>query len=131
MNFRPVVVGLFAAVLCACSSDSDGSSNNPPVIDSVDAPASVTAADGAFTVPITILAHDDDKDAITAIHYKIPAGEIDETEQLKNTSTDAAGVKLTLMVADSAPRQTYEYSVSVIDARGAESAAVTKTVTFE
>lgn len=130
MHLRLVAFGLFAVVLCACSSDSSDT-NNPPVIDSVDAPASVTAADGAFTVPITILAHDDDKDAIKAIHYKIPAGEIDQTEQLKETSSDAAGVKLTLMVADSAPRQTYEYSVSVIDARGAESAAVTKTVTFE
>lgn len=134
MSFRFATFGLLAAVLCACSSDPEVS-NNPPVIDSVDAPPSLKVEDGYFKLSIELVAHDDDKDAISAVRYRVPAGKIDETKSLPNAPEGAVDgptqLKLDLLFPANTPKSTYEYSLSVIDARGAESVAVTKSVTLE
>lgn len=118
-------------LLGGCSSSSGGSSNTPPVIDSVDAPAEVTQQGGQWAVTFTIMFHDADKDAITSLKYKVAQNGQTGTAQPQSTNADAVGAKLVLVVPGSVPTGTYDIAFTVVDARGAESAPVSKSVTLK
>jgi hypothetical protein len=57
------------ALAVACAAET---SNDAPIIDSVDAPLAVTAKDGAYSIPISLLFHDNDGEAITRLRYRLP-----------------------------------------------------------
>jgi hypothetical protein len=54
------------AVACTNSSVNDA-----PVIDSVEAPLLVSEQNGAYTIPVTVLFHDVDRDVITHVKYRL------------------------------------------------------------
>ena len=61
-----------AAIPVAMVACGDQSSNAAPIIDSVDAPLVVNEQNGTYAIPITLLFHDNDGEAITRIHYRLP-----------------------------------------------------------
>jgi hypothetical protein len=56
-----------AAIACG-----DQTANGAPIIDSVDAPLVVNAQNGMYTIPVTVLFHDNDSEAVTRLHYRLP-----------------------------------------------------------
>jgi hypothetical protein len=46
--------------------------NKAPILDSVNAPLRVTEENGAYAIPVTLLFHDNDGEAITHLHYRLP-----------------------------------------------------------
>lgn len=126
-TFLPVAL----AVTTGCSSSSDGVSNAPPVIDSVDAPAEVTLQNNQFQVEMEIRFHDSDKEAVSKLRYRIPAGQIDKTITADGATAETPGAKLTLVFPGNTPKGTYDYTLTVFDARGAESAPTTKQITLK
>ena len=63
---------LLLALPAAAVACGDQSSNKAPIIDSVDAPLVVTPQDGMYSIPVTLLFHDNDGEAITRLHYRLP-----------------------------------------------------------
>jgi hypothetical protein len=53
------------AVACADSV------NDAPIIDSVEAPLVVSERNGAYSIPVTVLFHDNDSEAITHVRYRL------------------------------------------------------------
>lgn len=128
------VLSALVSTLAACSAGSDDAAattpNNAPVIDSVDAPTSVSAAEGLYHIPVTMLWSDPDGDAIAKVRYQIPEAKLDRSKDAP-AGTDSVGVKLDILASDSLPKKTYDIVFSVFDAKGLESAPITKTVSFE
>jgi hypothetical protein len=117
--------------LFACSSSSSAPAGQPPVIDSVDAPATATQSNGAYAITATVAFHDPNKAAITKVRLEIPAANLDTSQDVRNANPAAVSAQVLFAISGSAPKQSYNYSISVIDATGAESAAVEKSITLE
>jgi hypothetical protein len=128
--FRLLLPALLTT-LAACSSSSGDKPNAAPVIDSIDAPAEATQQQGQWAVTFTIMFHDADKDAITNLKYKVVQNGLTGSAQPQGTNPDAVGAKLTLLVPGTVQPGTYEIAFTVVDARGAESAPVSKSVTLK
>lgn len=56
-----------SAVACAVESPNDA-----PIIDSVEAPLAVTAVNGTYRIPVTVLFHDLNGEAVTRVRYRLP-----------------------------------------------------------
>jgi hypothetical protein len=126
------ILGLFLLTLGACSSSSSGSSTPsgpPPVIDSLDVPATATQTNGMYTVQGTIKFHDD-TDIVNAIHISVPATKTDLHQSIPNAQKNEIGAVLLLEFAG-APKGDLTFQVSVLDSSGRESAATTKTITLQ
>jgi hypothetical protein len=123
--------------LFACGGDSESTPpapvpNRPPVIDGIEASAEVAVANGRYVTPVKVSFHDDDNDAVTKIRLRIPDGNYDETTVVQGAAPQAPSATLTMdFDAKTVAAGTYEYLVSVFDAKGNESQPVTKTVTFK
>ena len=66
-------LGLVLAAPLAVVACGEQTANDAPIIDSVDAPLVVTAQkDGSYAIPVTVLFHDNDGEAITRLHYRLP-----------------------------------------------------------
>ena len=63
--------GLAAAVSLAVVACGDQTANDAPNIDTVEAPLVVAEKDGAYTIPVTVLFHDNDGEAITRLRYRL------------------------------------------------------------
>jgi hypothetical protein len=116
--------------LYGCSSDAE-SANAPPVIDAVDGPTETTAEGANQTATFTIRWHDDDKDAVTTVRYRIDALGIDQTNGQPGANPNVIGAQLKLIFPGTIPKSSYDIAFTAIDARGAESAVVTKSVTVK
>lgn len=66
---RSSLVLALPALAVACGDAMD---NKAPIIDSLDAPLVVSERDGSYAIPVTVLFHDNDGEAITHIHYRLP-----------------------------------------------------------
>ncbi len=122
-------------LLLSCGGDAgeDGpQANRAPVVDGVEAPAEVAAASGQYLVQVRVSYHDDDNETVSKIRLQIPKGSFDQTTPIQQaTPSNRSAVVAIQLVAATAPAGTYEYSVSVIDERGLESAPATKTLTLK
>ena len=56
-----------SAVACAAESPNDA-----PIIDSVEAPLLVSASNGTYRIPVTVLFHDLNGEAVTRVRYRLP-----------------------------------------------------------
>jgi hypothetical protein len=65
-------LGLALAMPLAIVACGDQTANDAPIIDSVEAPLAVTAQNGSYAIPVTVLFHDNDGEAITRLHYRLP-----------------------------------------------------------
>jgi hypothetical protein len=66
LTFAALLALPLSAVACTNSSTNDA-----PVIDSVEAPLVVSEQNGAYTIPVTVLFHDVDRDVITHVRYRL------------------------------------------------------------
>lgn len=65
-------LGLVLAAPLAVVACGDQTSNDAPIIDSVEAPSVVTAKNGSYVIPVTVLFHDNDGEAVTRLRYRLP-----------------------------------------------------------
>lgn len=138
MNVRLAGYVAVAALLClsasGCSSDDVVGGTvvgNPPVLESVDAPDTVTEQNGQFLITVSLRYHDPDGDPVTKVRFRVASAGLDLTQDIPNASTTANGATVGIAVDGSAPKQTYQYTLNVIDSRGAESEPVTKEITLQ
>jgi hypothetical protein len=69
----PRIARAFAFVLPALAvACGDTTENDAPIIDSVEAPLVVKEIDGAYAIPVTVLFHDNDGEAVTHLRYRLP-----------------------------------------------------------
>lgn len=133
---RSIALALVPALLLfACGGDAGDDTppaNRAPIVDGVEAPAEVAPANGQYLVQVRVTYHDDDNETVSKIRLQIPKGNFDQTTPIQQaTPANRSAIVAIQLVASSAPAGTYEYSVSVIDARGLESAPATKTLTLK
>jgi hypothetical protein len=90
-----LVLPLLAA---ACGSTT---ANDAPIIDSIDAPLVVSERDGTYAIPVTVLFHDNDGEAITRLRYRL-APDIDGTVDVPapNPTRESAEVTIVIRAAD-------------------------------
>lgn len=129
MKTRSLALILFA-FLQGCSSDAE-KSNAPPVIDSVEGPAETTPSGGNNIVSLEVRFHDDDKDAITTVRFRVTELGVDQRTNFQGANPDAPGGTLIIGFPAAVPKKAYDIILTAIDARGGESAPVTKTVTVK
>lgn len=97
--FSVSALGLALPVLAiACT---DVSENAAPIIDSVEAPRVVKEKDGTYEIPVTLLFHDNDGEAITHLRYRLPPnidGMIDVPAP--NPTRESAQITIVIQAAD-------------------------------
>lgn len=96
--------------------------NDAPIIDSVEAPLAVSAQHGAYAVPVTVLFHDNDREAVTHVHYELAPG-VEGTVEVPAPNPTRESTMITIMIPASAhgDGRARSLRLSVIDGRGAES----------
>ncbi len=78
--------------------------NDAPILDSVDAPLAVREQNGAYAIPVTLLFHDNDGEAVTRLRYRLPPnidGMIDVPAA--NPTKESARVVIVIAAADLDP----------------------------
>jgi hypothetical protein len=93
LGLLPLLPALSVAMV-ACG---DESSNAAPIIDSVDAPLVVNEHNGSYTIPVTVLFHDNDGEIITRLHYRLPPN-IDGMIDVPAPNPDVESAQLTIVV---------------------------------
>lgn len=68
---RSFAVAALPAVL-AVAGCGQPMENDAPIIDSVEAPLQVREYEGTYTIPIALLFHDNDIEAVTHVRYRFP-----------------------------------------------------------
>lgn len=115
-----------AAAVAACGEPT---ANVAPIIDSVEAPHSVTARDGVYSVPVTILFHDDDSEVVTHVRYRLDPTLDEMTEiPLANPLRQSAEVLLQIPASACGDRDVHYLEISVLDGRGAESTPLPRAI---
>jgi hypothetical protein len=121
--------------MSSCGGDADDGTppaNRAPVVDDVEAPAEITATNGQYVVQVRVTYHDDDNETVSKVRLQIPAGSFDQTTPIQQaTPANRSAIVGIQLVASTAPPGDYEYSVSVFDERGLESAPATRTLTLK
>jgi hypothetical protein len=101
-----------AAVPVAIVACGDESSNAAPIIDSVDAPLVVNEQNGSYTIPVTVLFHDNDGEAITRVHYRLPPN-VDGMIDVPVPNPNVESAQLTIIIKASDLDGTPANNVSV------------------
>ena len=155
LRFGLVLAASLAVVACG-----DQTANDAPIIDSVDAPLVVTERDGAYAIPVTVLFHDNDGEAITRLRYRLPP-DIDGMVDVPAPNPTKESALVTIVIPASAlegntalstrvdehgndergksadrdrqagRRQPRSLQLTIVDGRGAESLPTTSTVTLD
>ncbi len=94
-------VALLVVVPVAMVACGDQTSNTAPIIDSVDAPLVVKENNGTYAIPVTVLFHDNDGEAVTRLHYRLLPN-IDGIIDVPAPNPNVESAQLTIVVAASA-----------------------------
>jgi hypothetical protein len=161
MLTRLLRFGLLLALPAAAIASGDQTANDAPIIDSVEAPLVVSQQNGTYAIPVTVLFHDNDGEAVTRIHYRLPPN-VDGTIDVPapNPSRESALITIVIKASDldsDVPAVTLRGSdgdhagakddhdgrnadrrrsprslqLSIVDGRGAESLPQSSTVTLD
>ena len=93
-------LGIALAAPLAMVACGDQTANDAPIIDSVEAPLVVSAKNGEYVIPVTVLFHDNDGEAITRLRYRLPPnidGMVDLPEP--NPTRESALVTIVIQAA--------------------------------
>ena len=122
---------LASALLLALSALGCAAQPSPPVIESVDLPATVAAdpATGEYPVVLKIAFHDAD-DPVTTLRVALPSIGMNYDDPLTPPSLSAA-VQLTLRFPSRTPKGAQEIDVSLVDKSNLESTLAKETVTLQ
>jgi hypothetical protein len=93
-GLRLAFVTALPAAMVACG---DQSANAAPIIDSVDAPLVVSEQNGTYAIPLTVLFHDNDGEAITRLHYRLPPN-VDGMIDVPVPNPNVESAQLTIMI---------------------------------
>lgn len=137
----------FSVASVACSAEAV---NAAPIIDSVDSPLVVKERDGVYEIPITILFHDSDSEAVTGLRYRLSPPDVSGTVDVSppNPTRQSAHVTIVLpvevLVSDSLDKDRKDdkkhgkgnaeprtLEITVVDSRGAESLAAYRPITLD
>jgi len=123
---------LVAALVAFGTGCGDNEANAAPIIDSVEAPLAVAEVNGAYAIPVTILFHDIDREAVTHVRYRVGAS-VDMTVELPapNPTRESAHVTLYVPKAACGGAGRHAVELSLLDARGAESMPLPHHITLE
>ena len=66
--FAAALVALVGVASAGCSTES---SNDAPVLDSVESPLVIAERDGAYRIPVTILFPDADREVVSQVRYRL------------------------------------------------------------
>lgn len=118
VNFL-AVVAVGSAVGCAAPHED----NDRPIIDSVEAPAVVTATNGNYEIPLLILFHDNDREAVTHVRYRLKGTRIEGMIDIATPNPTRESLEVTVVVPKAAcgPADRHALEVTILDARGGES----------
>lgn len=125
-----VALPLFGA---GCSLDEQP--NAAPIIDSVNlettsTPAVLEAQNGTYSVPVTILFHDNDREAVTHVRYRLPSANVDMMIDLPTPNPSREAATVMLAIPGSAPKDTHDLTITIVDGRGKESLPMSQQVTL-
>ena len=93
--------------------------NDAPIIDSVEAPLVVTAKNGSYAIPVTVLFHDNDGEAITRLHYRI-VPDIDGMVDVPAPNPTRESALVTIVIPASALDSNGTTLTTRVDDRGAD-----------
>jgi hypothetical protein len=130
----PKVLPLLLVALPACNAlNQSGDAGAPPIIDSLTmASSAVIGSDGTYDISGTISFHSPTSSAVSTVHVVAPDVGVDEQIPLSNPGTTETGVAIVANFPSSIPiGTTVTYAVSILDAAGAESTALTEMVTVD
>jgi len=96
LRFGVVLAAPLAVVACG-----EQTANDAPIIDSVDAPLVVTAKNGSYTIPVTVLFHDNDGEAVTRLRYRLPP-DIDGMIDVPEPNPTRESALVTIVIPESA-----------------------------
>lgn len=124
MRSRTLLLVNFLAVvgLASVGCNAPAEQNDVPIIDSVEAPSVVKATNGNYEIPLLILFHDNDREAVTHVRYRLKGTRIEGMIDIAmpNPTRESLYVTVVLPKADcGADRGALE--VTILDARGGES----------
>jgi len=127
--------GMLALILTGTSflSGCTAEANDLPILDSVDSPRVVNASEEAYEVPVTILFHDNDYEAITHVRFRA-APHLDVTVDVPTPNPNRQSAEVVLTIPPEigrAIRPGVSLEVSVLDGRGAESRPLFRTITLD
>lgn len=115
-------------VAIACGDPS----NSAPIIDSVEAPLVVTERNGAYAIPVTVLFHDNDREAVTQVRYQLAPGVEGMIEvPAPNPARESTVVTIVIPASTHHDGRARTLQLSLIDGRGAESLPQASPVTLD
>jgi hypothetical protein len=82
----------------ACTGET---ANDAPIIDSVESPVVAKAADGSYAITVGVLFHDNDGEAITRLHYRLPP-DIDGIVDVPEANPTRQSTLVTIVIPASA-----------------------------
>ncbi|MBX3192984.1 MAG: hypothetical protein KF819_38725 [Labilithrix sp.] len=126
---------LLALPLFGAGCVVDEQPNNAPIIDSVNiesasTPAMLEALNGEYSVPITILFHDNDREAVTHVRYRMPSANLDKTIDIATPNPTREAATVIITIPASAPKDTHDLTITIVDGRGKESLPLSQTITL-
>jgi hypothetical protein len=127
LRFLPVALACLAVVACG-----DQTGNKAPIIDSVETPLVVSEANGSYTIPVTVLFHDNDHEAVTHVHYQLAPG-VEGTVEVAapNAARQSADVRIVIPATAHTDGRTRTLLLTLLDGRGAESLPQASQVTLD
>ncbi len=122
-----IAVACFAVIACG-----DQASSKPPIIDSVEAPLVVRQAKGSYTIPVTLLFHDNAGETVTHVHYQLAPG-VEGTVEIPAASgtRQSTAVNIVIPATSHEDGRTRTLLLTLLDARGAESLPQASPVTLD
>lgn len=132
MRALPALGPLFLALSLASFTVACGAeaANDAPILDSVDSPLAVHAANGVYRIPVSVGFHDNDGEAVTHVRYRV-APSIDRVVEIAmpNPTRQTAEVMLEIPAAEiGGGGGARAVEITVLDGRGAESRPLPRMV---
>ena len=128
-SLRFALLASLALVACSSGGGSSSSKGSPPVITTLQLPSTFTVSNGDYTAQGTI-AFQAGSAAITTLHEKIPAYNLDSTEAVPSIGNTGMAEIIVGFVSSAtiASGTQVQIDVSLIDANGNESNVETEQV---
>ena len=107
-------------------------SNSAPIIDSVEAPLVVSERNGTYAIPVTVLFHDNDREAVTHVRYQLAPGIEGMVEvPAPNPTRESTVVTIVIPASTHQDGRARMLQLSLIDGRGGESLPQSSPVTLD
>jgi hypothetical protein len=115
----------------ACTLPVDEAPSEPgPIVETIDAPREVTSSGSVYEIPIRVRHRHPDGLAVTHVRYRVADLGVDQTQAVEGASPGSTAIEVVITLPASTPKQTYEYAISLRDARGTEGPPMLQEITL-